>query len=500
MNKQIKFGALLSYISIAVNIAAGLLYTPWMIDKIGKGDFGLYTLANSVITLFLVDFGLSSAVSRFVSKYRAEGNQEKINHFLGAVYKLYFIIDAIILVVLTIIFFFIDDIYVKLTPQELEKFKVVYVIAASSSIIIFPFVPLKGILNSYEEFIKLKLGDLLYRFFLVGFNVFALSYGFGLYTLVSINSIMGIVLTIYHYTIVKKFTKVKISFERTEISLYKEIFGFSIWVTVTALAQRLIFNITPSILGVVANSAAIAVFGIVTTIEGYTYIITTAINGMFMPKISRIYEGGQEKEELMPLMNNVGKFQFAINGLIVAGFASVGKDFINLWMDKTYSDAYWGILLVIIPGLFYNSMEIANTAMIVKKKVNLQAYVNVGMGIINVIFSFLLSTFFGVIGACVSIFIAYMVRAVALLIIYKKVLKLDIIQFIKNCYLHMGLPIIITILLGLGLNYLLTENSWFVFVAKAVAVVIVYALTTMFIGLNKSERIKLLKLRRKNNG
>ena len=66
-NKQIKTGAVISYLSIAINILAGFIYTPWMIEKIGKGDYGLYTLANSLITLFLVDFGLGSAISRYIA-------------------------------------------------------------------------------------------------------------------------------------------------------------------------------------------------------------------------------------------------------------------------------------------------------------------------------------------------------------------------------------------------------------------------------------------------
>ena len=48
-SKQIKFGALMSYFAIAVNIVAGLVYTPWMITKIGQGNYGLYTIASSLI-------------------------------------------------------------------------------------------------------------------------------------------------------------------------------------------------------------------------------------------------------------------------------------------------------------------------------------------------------------------------------------------------------------------------------------------------------------------
>lgn len=142
-----------------------------MVDTIGKSDYGLYTLSNSLITLFLVDFGLSSAVSRYVAKYRAEGRQDKVDNFLGAVYKLYLIIDAVIFVALVIIYFCIDSIYVKLTPAELEKFKVVYLISASFAVINFPFVTFNGILNSYEKFIPLKLADVIYRILLVALTV-----------------------------------------------------------------------------------------------------------------------------------------------------------------------------------------------------------------------------------------------------------------------------------------------------------------------------------------
>ena len=73
MNKQIKYGALISYIALFINIVIGLVYSPWVIRSIGKADYGLYTLALSIISLFVFDFGLGSAVTRFIAKYNAEG-------------------------------------------------------------------------------------------------------------------------------------------------------------------------------------------------------------------------------------------------------------------------------------------------------------------------------------------------------------------------------------------------------------------------------------------
>ena len=496
-NKQIKIGAIISYLSIAVNILAGFIYTPWMIGKIGKGDYGLYTLANSLITLFLVDFGLGAAISRYIAKYRAEDHQDKIDNFLGIIYKLYLIIDMVILVTLTVLFFFIDRIYVKLTPDELEKFKVVYLISASFAVINFPFVTLNGILNSYEEFIHLKLADVIYRVLLIALTVVALLMGHGLYALVTVHAIVGLIIIAYKLIVLKRRVNLKINWKYSDPSLCKDVFGFSLWSTISTLSQRLVFNITPSILGTVANSATIAVFGIVTTIEGYAYTFTTAINGMFMPRISRIYEQGRENNELMPLLMNVGKFQYVLNGLIVAVFAVVGKEFINLWMNPTYADAYYGILLVVIPGLFFNSLQIANTAMIVRKKVNLQAWINLGMGIVNVILSLFLSREFGVIGACASIFTAYMIRAVALLIVYNKVLKLDMVAFIKNCYIRMSIPILITVGLGFLMNNFITGEGWLVLCGKGTTLLAIYALTTLSFGLTQTEKSSIFRIKRR---
>lgn len=487
-SKQIKFGAVLSYLSIAVNIISGLLYTPWMVDTIGKSQYGLYTLANSLITLFLVDFGLSSATARYLSKYNAAGDKAGAERFLGAVYKLYLIIDAVILCALTVVFFFLEDIYVNLTAEELAQFKVVYVICALFSVINFPFVTFNGILTAYEKFVPLKIADLLYRFLNIGFTVAALLLGYGLYALVSVHAAVGLLTLVFKYIIIRKTVPLKVNFKSRETGIYKDIFGFSVWVTVSSLALRLVFNITPSILGIVASSAAIAVFGVITTIEGYAYTITTAINGMFMPRIARIMTNEKAENDLNRLFVGVGRFQFALNGLIVAGFAVVGQNFICLWMGEDYVQAYSGILLVLIPGLFYNALQIANTTMIVENKVKLTALVYIVTGIINVGLSFPLSRSFGVTGACVSICVAYMVRNVLLHIVYHRELPLDIFAFMKGCYVRMSIPILLTLACGMVINAVIPDSGWFILALKGVLVAGVYLLLVLLFGLSKEER------------
>lgn len=490
IGKQIKLGAIISYIAITVNIVVGLVYTPWMVNKIGKSQYAVYTLANSLITLFLVDFGLSSATARYVSNYKAEERQADINNFLGIIYKLYIIIDMVIFGILFVYFFFIDSVYVSLTPEELRQFKIVYIMSSSFSLFNMPFVTQAGILTAYSKFIQLKLADLIYRILFVGLTVLVLNLGYGLYMLVAANIVAGILNVIYKQIVIKTSTPIHVNFKYKDRQLFKSIFKFSLWTTIATLAQRLIFSISPSILGAVANSAEIAIFGVVCTMEGFFYTITTAINGMFMPAISKAYVEDEEQapEKLASLFIGVGKFNVLINGLLCVGFFLIGKEFVLLWMGTEYHGAYIGILLVTVPGLFYNSLQVANTAMTVKNKVKTQAIIAAVYGVLNVGLSFLLSKLYGAIGACVSICIAYSLRAVVYHIVHHKVMKFNITKFIQKCYLRCLPCFVVTIVFGLIFKRHFNINGWLQFCVSVAAIATVYLLSAFLMCLSRTEK------------
>ena len=492
---QLKIGALITYFTIGFNIIAGLIYTPWMIDQIGQNDYGLYTLANSLIALFLMDFGLSSATARYVAKYKAENKHEELNKFLNIVYRLYIAIDAAIFVVLILVFFFIDTIYQNLTPDELAKFKVIYCIASLYSIISFPCVTFNGILNAYEEFLPLKTADLLQKVCSILFTVIALSFGMGLYALVAVNALSGLFAISIKFYYVRRNTKIKnIKINSQEKkSIFSDVFKFSLWSTIWALSQRLIFNITPTLLGIVVvnAAAAISVFGIITTIEGYFYIITTAINGMFLSRITRLMNKDKNGEELTSLATIVGRFQYALNGLLVVGFAFVGKDFISLWVGQEFIDAYIGILLIVIPGIFYNALQIIHTAIVVQNLVKYQAFIQITIGVINVICSLILSYFFGVIGASISISVAYFLRLILTFVLVKKKMKFNFKSFINNCYFKMSIPIIISLVLIFVVNPFISSSTWLMLAIKMLIIVVIYLLSVFAFGISNNEKRKL---------
>lgn len=74
-----KYGILLSYASIIVTILTGLLYTPVMLRLLGQNEYGIYQLANSLVTyLSLLNLGLNGSYIKFYMREKVKGDKEGV--------------------------------------------------------------------------------------------------------------------------------------------------------------------------------------------------------------------------------------------------------------------------------------------------------------------------------------------------------------------------------------------------------------------------------------
>ncbi len=488
-SKAIKIGAVVSYLALALDVIAGLAYTPWIIRQIGDADYGLYTLATSLIGMFMLDFGMSAAVAKFVSHYRAKGDQQGMNNFLGMIYKLYIIVSAVICAVLVGVFFYINQIYVKLTPSELSAFKVVYLIAASSMVICFPFVTLNGILTAHEQFARLKLADVFNKIVTIVLTIIALLFGMGLYALVAVHAVMNLLTIVMKWMMIRRTTKIKVNFRHSDAGMLKEITGFSFWTTVQSIAQRFIFNITPTVLGVVCGSVGITMFGLASTLEGYVFKFSQAINGMFMPKISRATLGKTTGEAILPLMVKVGRIVLTITALLVIGIITLGQNFISVWLGDGYQSVYICTVLLILPSVMHLPQQVANTTVVVLNRVKSTGIVYLIMAGINIVLSFILGYFWGEIGCSLSICIAYFVRTILMNVVFYKQLNIDVFRFFKECHGKMATGLILTLLCGFAIGkYIIIGTGWIAFFVQVLLLALVYVVIMWLVGWNQYEK------------
>ncbi len=489
MSSQIKSGAVISYLAIAINICIGFLYTPWMIQQIGKSDYGLYILVTAFLSYFLMDFGLGQTIARFLSNYRAKDELQKVNQLLGLTSKFYLAINILIFITLIVVYFFIEHIFTQLSSTEIEKFKVIYLIAGGFSLISFPFMSLDGVLIAYEKFVLLKLCDFISKVGIVILMIIALVLGYKLYALVAINAFVGLLILMIKLVYLSRNTTIKIDFSYKSRALLRELIKFSFWISIIGIAQRLLLNIAPFILGVFSGTNQIAIFSIGIVIEGYTWTLAHALNGLFLPKISKLNTEKDNLKNISDLMIKVGRIQLVIIGLLLIGLLTLGQEFIILWMGNSFKESYYVVVLLILPSFIILTQEIAYTYLFVINELKYRAILFISATIGSVIISCLLAPKLGAIGCAIGIFFATMVcHVIGMNYIYWKKIKLEIPRFFKECYGSFIFPILLTIIVGFASNYFYPQVGYISFGIKGVVLAFVYIVLVWSYGLNTNEK------------
>ena len=267
----------------------------------------------------------------------------------------------------------------------------------------------------------------------------------------------------------------------------REVFSFSIWITIISLAQRCIFNIAPSVLGVVSDSGEIAIFAPANTLESFFFMLASAVNGLFLPMISR-YIAENDKSKIYQLMVKVGRYQFVFLSLVFVSFISVGEEFMIAWMGKDFINTYPCVLFLFFPDIFLATQQIANTVAIAKNKVKQQVLGYIGMAIICCILSFILCGNMGALGSAIAISLSYAFLFFYLSIRYKIDLNIDMIGFFKMCYFDLGGVVCCAAFFSyIACKYIIIDSIWLSVIIKLLVTTIIYGVIVSF-KLNDDEK------------
>ncbi len=474
---EIKTATIISYISIAINILSGLFFTPWLIKQIGDGDYGIYSIATSIITLLIMDFGISEAVAKFVAKYRTEGREDEVNNLIGLVFKIYLLLSVIFLTVFIVFYFFVGNVYKGLSSNEIDKLRQVYIVVAAYNVFAFMFTPLSGIMLAYEHLISLRFSDILIRLTTILVSVFMILAGGGVLAVVIANAVGGIMGIVYKLFVIQRAHRFKVNISYKNKEQLKDIISFSVWIAVMIIAQRCIYSITPSVLGALADSAEVTKFSLASTLEGYVYSFGSAIASLYLARLTRIL-AENDKNEFNSLLKRTGKIQIILVLLVLVGFICAGDSFIELWLGQGYRDVYFCTILVLLPDVLLWPFMICGTGLTVVGHIKEYALMHVVMAGINVLAEVLLVGAYGAIGAAVGVFIATCVKGVLVVFAYKKYLPMRLGIFVKEVFLRYGLVAILTVMISVAIIRLISQETGNVltFLYKVTLTALIYGL------------------------
>lgn len=487
---QKKAGVLLSYVNLAISTIIPFFYTPIMLAILGQSEYGLYSLSNSVISyLSLLQFGMGSAVIRYIAKYRATDEKEKANQITG-LFTIIYIFFAVLVLFVGCIFTLLSPVIFSdgLSEAEISKMKILIIIMSLSTAFSFISVVFSSIINAYEKFIFKKTTDIILTILAPLFNLLVLFLGYESVGIATVSLIFQIVvLPIYMWYVAKRLG-IKMKFVKPEKAFLLELFSFSIFMFLSSIADLLFWSTDNVLIGAMIGSTAVAVYNVGGVFTNLMRNLTSAINDVFVPKVTMMVAVDKSNTELSELMIRVGRLQYLMVSLLASGFIVFGQVFIHYWSGDVYADAYWVSLVTFLPSAIPILQNIAFGVIVAQHKHKFRCCIYFGIAILNAISTFFIIPYFGYIGAAICSGVSYIIgHGIILNIYYKSVIKLDIFGFWMNILKMSFIPVIITVIGYWIVNILIPWNIILMLV-EGIGFVLVFILLTWFFTMNEYEK------------
>lgn len=488
---QLKAGAALNYVVILLNIAVGLLYTPYMLRMMGQSEYGLYSLVASVIAyLTVLDLGLGNAVVRYTAKYRAEGKTKEQYEMFGMFLILYSIISIVALAGGIGLYLNVDAMFGEtMTETELSKARIMMLILVFNLAFTFPMSIFGSIMSAYERFVFPKVINIIRIILNTAIMIALLEMGYKAIAMVILQTIFNLTTLVINYLYCKYKLRIKIMFARFQWGFLSEVAIYSFWIFLNVIMDRVYWSTGQFILGIVSGTVAIAIFAVAIQLQGMYMQFSTAISNVFLPKVTGMVALRNDDKEISDLFIRTGRIQNIVMAIILFGFIVFGKQFIMLWAGENYKDAYPITVLFFVSLYIPLIQNLGITILQARNQMKFRSLLYITIAVVALILQYYFAQLWGGFGCSIAIAGALFIgQGIVMNIYYYKVQHIDIVRFWKEIIKMNFFPIVITVITFYITRHVFIIDGWGDLLAGVLSYCIAYMCLFIPFGMNKQEQ------------
>lgn len=493
---QLKSGVILSYVSLFLSNIISLFYTPLMISLLGASEHGLYNLVSSVISaLGLFNFGFSSAYVRFFSRCKKNGDNEELARVNGTYIIIYTVLGCVAVLASIIMWLNIDTVFgAKLSDAELETAKKLFAIMTVNCFRGFISTIFAAFISANERFFFQKTFGLINSCLSPLIMICVLKLGFRSVHMALAGTVFSILCDLVTAGYCFKSLKMRFNFRNLSFSLIKEMWGFTIFIFLSMVADQLNWSVDKYVIGRVMGTACVSVYSVGATINRLYMAFSSGVSSVFTPKIYSLAMNndtdGQNKLFFM-----VGRIQFFILMLIFSGFVFFGEYFIvNIWIRQPdYISSYFVAILLMAPLTIPLIQNLGIELLRAKNLHRFRSYVYLGIALVNVALTFPLCKQFGIIGSAAATSITVIIgNGLIMNVYYKRYGGLDIGGFWKQI-LKILPALIVPTVTGILINRFAPIAGRITFLLFVIVYTVVYFVSLWLFAFNRDEKEFFIK-------
>jgi len=254
--KQILKNVGSSWSALGTNVLVGIFLSPLILHRLGDAAYGIWVLIFSVTGYYgLFDLGIRSSIIRYVSKYTATGEDEKLARFVNTSLFAYTMIGAVTMTLTVVLSSHVETVFRIPAGMHSQSHILLLLVGAAVSLG-FPLGVFGGMLEGLQRFYILNwtsIGSTLLRAALI---VHFLNRGYGLITVALITVGLPVVSSIVRAVVIFRLRPVPLGLRYIDKESFRHMATYGGTTFLVIVAGQLRFRTDELVLGRMMSTSA----------------------------------------------------------------------------------------------------------------------------------------------------------------------------------------------------------------------------------------------------
>lgn len=467
---------------------------PFIVRHTGQELYGVYLIVMTVTGYFgLLDLGVMSALTKYVSEYNGIGDVGAINRIINASFSFYVLIGLVAALFLFGCSMYFDFFF-RIEAQNLVLVRQLFTIAAISSLLTWPFSTFRGTVQGLNLWDVEATVNMTVQIFNAFFAVIIFTAGYGIVLYFIASQILNIMGCMTFYLVSKKKTPFTISFPYLDVKTFRFIFNFSSFMFLSSLVSIFLFQIHNFIIGYFISLSAVTIFAVAYNIQNYFRYINSAIGAPPWTMASEM-EGRGDYDGQRTLLFKGTKYMSVVFLPVVLITFFFAEPFINYWMGPGFQESVLPAKIIILFWLFNGTIEPAAGMLSAKGIVKKPLYIQVFVAIANIVIGIVLIKIIGITAIALGLTLSMIIIGAPLYLrLSLRSLNVSFMEYFnKAVKSNLLLYLFVAVLSFVLSRYWYPKNIYFTLFEMAIIYVISLALYYVVI-LNKDEKTEIRRL------
>lgn len=477
-----------NYLVTGTELLIGVFMLPFNVAHLGKSAYGLWILVASVTVYFsMLDLGYGVAQVRFAAKYRAEGDSRALNEVASTMFCVFSGVGLTTFALALLIAWNLERLF-PLTPDQASTGRIVFLFLSAYVALGFPCSVFGGIVNGFQRMYMNGVVAFVTAIVVAAVNIIVLLSGYGLAELVAATTTVRILSYLaYALNAYRVFPALSIRLRYFKRERLREITGFSIFILIIDLANKLNYSTDAVVVGVFLGTSAVAVWAVAQRLIEIVQRITDQLNSVLFPVVvdsSTV----QRLDRLQQILIQGTRLSLAMVVPLATVLGLTARPLVMVWVGPEFS----GSVNVIYILSAVVALRVGNaTSAVILKGADLHRFLavsNLSMAAGNLVLSVLLIRWYGLIGVAVGTLIPMIV--ISMLVVFPAAcrrVKLPALTVVRKSVWPATWPAIV-----MGSFVLLTrgriEGSWSLLVLQSLVAAVIYTGLFLLFAISRNER------------